>query len=398
MARASGPSPSPRPQRVVHVITALGTGGAERQLAWIVTRSATQSRTIALYSGGIVADAMTAAGHQVDVLGMSGLARLTALPRLVAAIRRSRPDIVHVHLLAGQLWGTPGARLAGVRSVVSTEHSLMDDTIENRPLTRSLRAVYLLLERMTTHTVAVSPTTRDRLRRLGVGAERITVVENGIDFAALRYSEDHRRHIRRELRIPLAATVIGAVGRLEPVKRPAQLLEALAPTLRPGARHLLLVGDGPLRDELTRRAIDLGVTDAVHLTGPRPDVAALLSGMDVLVSCSRDETFGMAVIEALANGLPALYAQCPALQDLSAHLPGAVSLARPHHRGRTEAAAILSGVEQALAAAAAHGGRFPPPALLVDRYGIDRAAARLDELYHRLPAAPAVQHDRHRAS
>lgn len=367
-----------RPPRVLHVITALGAGGAERQLADVVGHATVPTRTTALYLGGIVGDAMVAAGHDVEVIGPGPAGRAGSMARLVRAIRRHRPDIVHVHLLAAQLWGIPAARLAGVPVVISSEHSLMDASIENRPLTPALRATYLALEKMTTHTVAVSDTTKARLVRWGVAADRISVVENGIDFERLRFSATDRDRVREELGVAPTATLVGAVGRLEAVKRPLELLVALAPTLRPGERELVLVGDGPQRNEIHRRAHLLGVLPAVHLTGPRSDVPALLSAMDVLVSASRDETFGMAVIEGLASGLPVVHAQCPALDELDRPCVGAFPLATD----RPEAEAVLAGVEAALAVTA--DGRLTPDPALAERYGIGRTAAALEELYLRV--------------
>jgi glycosyltransferase involved in cell wall biosynthesis len=375
-ARGSAAS---RPVRVTHVISGLPTGGAERQLAWLVGRSAATSDTIALHGLGIVGEQMLAAGHRVEVLGMAGRDRLTALPRLVAALRRRRPDVVHVHLLAAQLWGIPAARLAGVPFVVSSEHSIMEGTLENRPLTPALRITYRALERMATRTVAVSATTRDRLVGLGVAARRITVIDNGIDLASVAFSPTGRGLVRDELGIREGAVVIGAVGRLERVKRPMALLAALAPTLHTEDRHLVLVGDGPLRAALEARAAALGVADRVHLTGPRADVALLLSAMDVLVSCSRDETFGMAVVEALANGLPVVHAQCPALEELDEPVPGAFALPAPVDDA-AEAVALRAAVAQAVAI-----GRTSAAAVVLEQhYGIERTAQAVDRLYQDL--------------
>ena len=379
--------------RVLHLITALGTGGAERQLESLVEHSGSPSSTIALYDGGVVADAMRDAGHRVDELDLgarAGLRKLLAVPTLVRMIRAERPDVVHVHLLAAQLWGIPAARLAGVRTVVSSEHSLMDTTIENRPLTPMLRRVYRVLERLSTHTVAVSETTRGRLLRWKVRPDRITVVDNGIDFDRLAFSAAARATVRREWGAGPDTTVVGAVGRLEPVKRFPQLLAALAPWLRGGDRRLVLAGAGPLADELAAVAARLGVTDRVHLLGARPDVAALLSGFDVLVSPSRDETFGMAVVEGLGAGLPAVYAQCPALDELPTPLPTAFPMAAhgmtvgAADADTTEAAAILAAVTAALAAAPVDRTDPALVAPLRDAYGIDRAAAALDTLYRKL--------------
>lgn len=381
-ARAPG-----RPLRIAQIITTLTTGGAEKQLESLIGHSDNAHRTIALYGGGTIADRMTAAGVEVDVLGMDGLGKLTAIPRLALRLRRMRPDAVHVHLLSAQLWGIPAARLAGVRTIISSEHSLMETSMEMRPLTPTLRRIYRSLESMVTRTVAVSATTKTRLLRWGVAPDRISVIDNGIDFDELAFADDDRQVRRAEFGVGPGTVLIGAVGRLDPVKRFPQLLEALAPTLEHGVRELLLVGDGPLRDSLAARAAELGVADCVHLTGPRPDVPALLAAMDVMVSPCRDETFGMAVLEGLGAGLPVVYAQCPALDELGEQPAWAVQLAAADS-GVSEAQSIRLCVEQVLGLRAS--GRFPLPANISDAYGIDRTAASFDRLYRDLVTGTAL--------
>ncbi|MTD13751.1 glycosyltransferase [Nakamurella sp. YIM 132087] len=372
---------------VVHVITALGTGGAERQLQWLAHRSGHRSHVIALYGDGPVADAMRADGTTVEVLGMAGAAKLTALPRLVARLRRLRPAVVHVHLLAAQLWGIPAARLAGIRTVVSSEHSLMDTTIENRPLTARLRRIYRRLESWTAHTVAVSSATRDRLLRWDVPADRITVVDNGIDFDALAFDPGLRRDFRAELGIADDVVLIGGIGRLEPVKRFPQLLRALAPDLGP-LRQLVLVGAGPLEESLRSTAAELGLGDVVHVLGARGDVRSVLSGLDLLISPSRDETFGMAVVEGVGAGLPVVRAQCPALDELGEDVPGVITLPTDADE-KDEAAAILAGSRALAPTDVAPGARRPVPDGLRRRYGIAGVTARIDGLYDTLLAGAA---------
>lgn len=386
-ASAGSAGPAER-LRVVHVITTLTTGGAERQLEWITRHTAHEPQVIALYEAGAVAEAIERAGVPVHVLGMTGGRKALAVPRLARLIRRLRPDVVHVHLLAAQLWGIPAARLAGVRTVVSTEHSLMDSSIENRPLTAPLRRLYLTLERLTTRTVAVSATTRDRLIRWGVPGGRISVIDNGIDFETLRFSPGGRDRVRSELGIGRSVAVLGAVGRLEQVKRFPQLLDAVADALRAGDLELIIAGGGPLLDDLRRQADDRGVGAAVHVLGPRADVPDVLSAMDAMISPSRDETFGMAVIEALASGLPVAYAQCPALDELDEVPSWAVALPGPGDPGgreASEAATLRAGMDQLLELGAAAGSpaqcRFPVPDALIRAYGIGSTSSALDELY-----------------
>ena len=378
--RAVPPPTPPAPEalsdvRVVHVITSLTTGGAERQLELLVGRSGVTSATVALYEGGPVADSMRESGHRVHVLGMDGWRKLVAPVRLARLLRRMRPDVVHVHLLSAQLWGIPAARLAGVPVVVSSEHSLMDDTIEGRPHTPWLRWLYRLLERGTTATVAVSATTADRLRRWGVPSERIVVSDNGIDFDALTFDDVARHRVRAELGLDLADRVIAVVGRLDPVKRVDVVLRSLAPLLRDGV-VLVVAGTGSLTADLHRLADDLGIARQVRWLGARGDVAAVLSAADVLVSASADETFGMAVVEAVGNGLPVAYVEAPALDELT-DLPDSVEHLPAPSGARADEQAVRDAVRRLLERPRRDGA----PAALVERYGAAGAAERLDRLY-----------------
>ncbi|MEO8830559.1 glycosyltransferase [Lapillicoccus sp.] len=364
-----------RPLRVVHVITSLTTGGAERQLELLVARSANETATIALYAGGPVADSMRRSGQRVDVLGLSGWRRFATPFVLASRLRAYRPDVVHVHLLSAQLWGIPAARLAGTPVVVSTEHSLMDDTIEGRPHTWWLRLLYRGLERMTTRTVAVSETTSERLQRWGVDADRITVSDNGIDFDGLAFDNAARWRVRRELDINDDTVVVGAVGRLDKVKRLDTVVRACAPLLHAG-RVLVVAGTGPLGPQLRQLGEELGVSGSIRWLGARDDVSDVLSATDVLVSASGDETFGMAVVEGVANGLPVVYVQCPALEELSTEIPSATRLPAP-----TTSSADAEALRAAVESVASRLRRWPVPTALVERYGADAAAARVDDVH-----------------
>ncbi|MEO7059672.1 MAG: glycosyltransferase [Lapillicoccus sp.] len=364
-----------RPLRVVHVITSLTTGGAERQLEMLVRRSSSESVTIALYAGGPVADSMREAGERVEVLDLNGWHRLLAPLLLARRLRHYRPDVVHVHLLSAQLWGIPAARLARVPVVVSTEHSLMDDTIEGRPHTWWLRTLYRGLERLATHTVAVSATTAVRLRRWGIHDSRITVADNGIDFEALEFDVTARRRVRAELGVADDVHVIGAVGRLDPVKRMDRILRATAPALREGAL-LVVAGTGPLLGELVDVAATLGVTERVRWLGPRGDISAVLSAVDVLVSASADETFGMAVVEAVGSGLPVVYVEAPALDGLG-EVPAQAVQVTPTADAAADERRLGEAVEDALADV----HRWPVPTVLTERYGARAAADRVDDVY-----------------
>ncbi|NEA41767.1 glycosyltransferase, partial [Streptomyces sp. SID11385] len=297
-------------------MTGLGVGGAEQQLRLLVPRLTADSEVLTLTHPGPLATALRADGVPVHHLGMRGNRDLSALPRLVRHIRTGRYDLVHTHLYRACLYGRLAARLAGVRALVATEHSLGDTEIEGRPLTPGVRALYRAGERLGTATVAVSDTVAERLTRWGVPDTRVHVVPNGIDAAAFAHDPELRTTARTALGIPPGAHVLAGAGRLVPGKRFAALVEALA--LLPADHHLVLAGAGPEEAALRAQVARLRLADRVHLTGEQDPhgLRALLCAADVFLSPSADEAFGLAVVEALAAGLPVLYVRCPALEDL----------------------------------------------------------------------------------
>jgi hypothetical protein len=130
--------------KVLHIITGLGIGGAEQQLRLLLPHmDRVRSSVVTLTNPGPVADALRADGVPVAHLGMRGNRDLSALPRLTRLIRRGAFDVVHTHLYRACLYGRVAARLAGVRTVVATEHSLGAAQIEGRPLSAGARALYL---------------------------------------------------------------------------------------------------------------------------------------------------------------------------------------------------------------------------------------------------------------
>jgi glycosyltransferase involved in cell wall biosynthesis len=357
--------------RVLHIITGLGVGGAEQQLRLLLRQLPAECDVLTLTAPGPVAEGLRADGVPVTHLGMRGNTDVTALPRLVRFIRRGRYDLVHTHLYRACVYGRTAARLAGVRAAVATEHSLGADEIEGRPLTPGTRALYLATERLGAATVAVSDTVAGRLRDWGVPGGRVHVVPNGIDATRFRFDPAARRATRARLGVPEDAFTVGGVGRLVPGKRFGVLIEAVAAL--PGAR-LLLAGDGPERAALHALATRLGAADRVRLLGEcdRDGVAALLSAVDVFVSASRDEAFGLAVVEALAAGLPVLHSTCPAVDDLPPDdAPGATRL-------RDGRAPELTAALRARLAAGTH--RLPPPRA-VGHYDIARSGRLLMDVY-----------------
>jgi len=362
--------------KVLHVITGLGVGGAELQLRSILQHTRHTSDVVTLYNAGPVADMIRADGGNVCDLGMKSNTQLSAVLRLRRMMREGRYDVVHAHLYRSQIYGRLAAWLARTPVVVSTEHSIGETHLERRRMTLAVRALYLATEMLSDVTIAVSDAVAGRMANWGVRARKMTVIPNGLDFGRVSFDTRARERIRKEFGIGSGEYVIGVLGRLDPNKRFDLVIEAAVPLLDADTR-LLIVGKGAERDHLERVAADAGVTDRVIFAGERHDVAAMLSALDLFVASSAQETFGLSVLEALANGAPALYTTCPALDgidtDRARQVPGTVE-----------------GMREALAAEV-RAGRRPRVSLTAvrDHYGIEAVTAQIDDLYERLsPASP----------
>lgn len=217
-----------------------------------------------------------------------------------------------------------------------------------------------------THYIAISGAVRETLVRLGVDPARIVVVPSGIDvdrLAALRPRDDvDPWGLRRR-----AGPVIGTVGHLSREKNHALLLEAFAAVReRVPAAQLLLVGDGPLRGALDRRAAALGLGDAVTFAGHQDDVGPAYAGMSVFVLSSDVEGLCTSLLDAMGAGVPSVATAVGGVLDLARH--GDSALVVPSRDAPALAGAILRLLEQPdLAARLADGGRQ-----VAARHGVDR--------------------------
>lgn len=305
----------PRPVRVCALITELGIGGAQKVMADVLTHLP-QDRyrvlAVCIYNPGETGEALRRAGIQVVDLAMRSKTDITVAGRLLRLLRSFRPDILHTHMFHANLLGRLVGRLAGVPLVISTEHTMGQEGSVRRVLNRWTSP-------LAGRVVAVSQSVGDfAVERIRIDPGRVVVIPNGIDLRRYQTGPDPRE-ARAKLGLPVEGPVVGSVGTLRPVKGFDILLQAfarLAPHW-PGA-HLLIVGDGPEMKKLRALADILGLCDRVHFTGARTDVEQLLPALDVFVCPSHWEGLPLAVVEAMAAGLPVVATRVSSLTEVVA--------------------------------------------------------------------------------
>jgi glycosyltransferase involved in cell wall biosynthesis len=159
------------------------------------------------------------------------------------------------------------------------------------------------------HVVAVSRPILDEMRHMGLDPARMSLIPNGIDASAFAspLTETRRQAVRAAFAFSLDDVVAISVSSLTVEKGHRFMLAAMPEIVRacPHVRYLV-VGAGPAEVELRREANHLGVSDRVSFAGPRSDVADLLRAADVFVLPSLIEGLPMALLEAMAAGLPAV--------------------------------------------------------------------------------------------
>jgi len=225
---------------------------------------------------------------------------------LCRVMRAQRPAIVHTHTSKAGFVGRLAARLASVPAVIHQPHGHIFYGYYGDGRT----AFYIALERIAARWTDCIVTLTDRgteehlARKIGRRAQYRTV-PSGVPTAALRAAAPSRSVARARLGLPEDAFVVAGLGRLVPVKGFDVLVAALRPLADavPSSR-LVLIGDGPQREELRVAARDLGVGGRVLVTGVTPDIAGWLAAADVLAAPSRNEGMGRAIVEAMALGLP----------------------------------------------------------------------------------------------
>lgn len=308
-SRFSSMSPAPlfaspveqRLRRVGHLIKGLGRGGAELLLPQLIRVSRFREPRVAYFLPwkNALVDDLTEAGASVRCLSArSALGMALRIPSTALWIRREKLALVHAHLpLAGVVARIAG-RLAGV-PVVYSEHNLQE---RYHAATRwANRATW----RWQTRVVAVSAEVAGSIgERIG-GQVPVRVVRNGIDVDAKTPGETDRVRCRSLLGIPDEVPVVGAVGVFRVQKRFDRWIEvAVAVRKRNPLVRFVLVGDGPLREELERQACESGLGDALIFPGLQEDVTPYLAAMDLFLITSRHEGLPLALLEAMAAGVP----------------------------------------------------------------------------------------------
>lgn len=371
------------PLVIAHVLPSFGLGGQER----VALRLAAEQRmgghralavSLAPPPEGVLADEFRRAGIETLTVPKQGRGLDFSLPaRLAGEFRRNSVTVVHAHNPQPLIYAALAGKAVGA-TVVYTCHGQSSLAPGRLWLTR---LASLAIDAY----VGVSPLIVERARRHHQCPEtKLRIIENGVDLTAFRPDADARREVRAELGLPERAWVVGTVGRLVPDKNPELLLRAALPLLGSDVR-LVFAGDGPLYPALQALAARHPAGRWVSFLGVRHDVPRVLAGFDAFALSSRTEGLPLALLEAMAVGLPIV----------ATAVGGVPDVVRDGWSARLVSAADEAALREALAqlrnhpTVAAEMGRCAREESR--RFAAATMTSRYLDLYHRCRAGPLAQ-------
>ena len=380
-ATAADPAPDgrhlERRRRVLHVITHLDNGGAQANTLLTVAGLDRGRYQVDLAAGpGVLQDQASTSADQLVVLryfrrslySLGDLRAAVALWRLVETY-----DVVHTHGSKAGVIGRLASRLRGVPAVVHTVHGFPVHDYMPRLKWRLLLGLERLAARCADRIVCVCDANAAEALALGIARpEQLRVVVSGVPSEVVR--SGHGGAVRADLGIPTDAPVVGTVTRLMEQKAPLDFVAAARRvTAAHPEVHMVMVGDGPLRDQVAAAAAGI---PRLHLLGYRTDVPDVLAMLDVVAFSSLWEGLGRALTEAVLAAKPVVASAVNGVPDLV--IDGETGYLT--RAGRPDDLAdrildLLARPDRGAAMGLAGASR------VVGRYDVEEMVAGLDQLY-----------------
>lgn len=253
--------------------------------------------------------------HQVEIEKLGGHAYYMKRPTFKPKDQKRLRDFFETHkgeytaVHCHPIWSSEvvalAAKRSGIRHIIQHAHSTKYS--EKRISAARNYLIVRFISFFATDYIACNDEAVQLLGKKRAENGQVYVLPNAIDLQRYAFSESLRAKIRQELRIEPETILLGSVGRLSVEKNQCFIVEMFkAFHERNQNSKLILVGDGALRSRIELKIAELGLNDAVIMTGKRTDIRAILSGLDIFIMPSFFEGTPVSAIEARTSGLPCL--------------------------------------------------------------------------------------------
>jgi glycosyltransferase involved in cell wall biosynthesis len=301
--------------RIALIMQDFAGGGAEKVMVSLAAGLAARGHRVEIVAVRAEGPCLSRVPPGVPVVTLGPTRVSRSIPALARYLRERQPEaalssLVHVNVAAVL---ARGLARGTTRLVLREENRISQNMGADRP--RLIRLAYRLLPwtyPRADHVIAVSRGLAEEVRAITqLPAARVSAVYNPVlteqDLDGLESMVPAIHAWLEDEGVP----VVLSVGRLVPQKDHVTLLEAFARLRSERAVRLVVLGEGPLRDELVERAQRLGIMDDVLFAGFTDQPFAWMKGASVLAHTARWEGFGNVIVEALASGLPVVATDCP---------------------------------------------------------------------------------------
>jgi len=322
----------------VQIIDNLIIGGAQKLLITLAGQAQAYSLDVTIVSLGsnndrMILDELSRLGTKVIIFPAKHLLDLRRIFRLSRFLSGGNFDLVQCHLTYANTIGALCGRLAGL-PVVTTLHSIEDVLQEFHPFIGALEnwTIRHLAKRVVAVGYTIADSFQERLR-----GRAIDVILNAVPIPA-RITERERLELRKEIAGDVRKKIVISVGRIALPKGYEDLVTAFS-FLVPSHPNLvlILIGDGPLFEEIRNLISRLSLEKNVLLLGARQDVPRLLAASDLYVSSSHWEGLPLTILEAMMAGLPVVATN---VGDIPRLITADIGLVIPFHQPRAIADAI----------------------------------------------------------
>ncbi len=324
--------------KVVHIITRLDKGGSAETTLQVVSLLNLEKYEVFLVNGLSLESNMGATEQKVldrdlSLAEKKGI-RMFTIPSLVRRlsltndflafigiyrlIKRIKPHIVHTHTSKAGFLGRLAAYLAGVPVIIHTPHGHVFHSYYGYLLTKIIVFVERALSLITDKITALTDRERDEHLEQGIASiEKYVIIHSGVILQQIMNKDIDVETGKKKLGIPQNSNVIGAVGRLVPVKGHKYLISAAKRIIKEFDNTVFVfVGDGYLESILERQAESLEIRKNIIFAGWRDDVIDVLGLFDILVLPSLNEGMGKVLIEGMALGKPIVASSVGGIIDL----------------------------------------------------------------------------------
>ncbi|MET3696760.1 hypothetical protein SAMN05877753_101665 [Bacillus oleivorans] len=298
--------------KILHLISGGETGGSRKHVVTLLAKFPREQICLAVFQEGALSQEAREVGIRVEVFQQKSRYDLSVLNQLASFINKEGFDILHTHgpranFLTTFMIGKTNCRW------VTTIHSdpkldFMKGGLKGKLFTKLNLWSYQKIQ----YFFAVTERFKQNLMEIGIEGEKIQTVYNGIDFTP---PQPEDVSLRENLGLSQQDFIMAFIARLHPVKGHDLVLKALHNLKNPRVK-LLLIGDGPIKQEIEEKINELNLESQVTMLGFRKDVANLLSISDVALLASESESFPLVLLEAANQEVPIITTDVGGVKEL----------------------------------------------------------------------------------